>query len=197
MLSERVLRILAASAIVPAGATLNFLLFWSFFDFWRRHRALTYVMMLGDLALIGVLLYVFRRLVFAARIDAPVILQALGWALIVASGVLGFVADRQIGIRVRSFTPFFEEQGRIRLVTSGAYGVVRHPIYAAGLYYQLGATFVTGYVAVAAAFVVLALGAAWFTRREEERLVGLLEDRDAYDRYRARVPALFPWPRRR
>jgi protein-S-isoprenylcysteine O-methyltransferase Ste14 len=53
---------------------------------------------------------------------------------------------------VRSFGPFFEparasgasaerdEALRARpfeLVTSGAYAIVRHPIYAAGLYFQL------------------------------------------------------------
>ena len=45
--------------------------------------------------------------------------------------VLGFAADRQIGIRVRLFTPFFDRHGRIELKTTGAYGIVRHPIYAA------------------------------------------------------------------
>jgi protein-S-isoprenylcysteine O-methyltransferase Ste14 len=55
----------------------------------------------------------------------------------------------------------------------------------------------TGFVAVAAAAVVFLLGALWFTRQEERRLVGLLADPAAYDRYRARVPALFPMVRRR
>ena len=36
------------------------------------------------------------------------------------------------------------------------------------------------------------LGAFWFTRQEERWLKGLLEDPDEYERYKARVPALFP-----
>jgi protein-S-isoprenylcysteine O-methyltransferase Ste14 len=44
---------------------------------------------------------------------------------------------------------------------------------------------------------VLTLGALWFTQQEERRLVALLDDPDAYDRYRARVGALVPRLRRR
>jgi protein-S-isoprenylcysteine O-methyltransferase Ste14 len=39
---------------------------------------------------------------------------------------------------------------------------------------------------------VLAAGALWFTRQEERRLVALLDDPAAYERYRRRVPALLP-----
>jgi protein-S-isoprenylcysteine O-methyltransferase Ste14 len=40
------------------------------------------------------------------------------------------------------------------------------------------------------------LGALWFTRQEERRLVELLADPTAYDGYRARVGRLFPKLRR-
>jgi protein-S-isoprenylcysteine O-methyltransferase Ste14 len=190
------MRLLAALAIVPAGATFYFFVFWHWFDVWRRHRVLTYVMMLGTFAALGAGIYAFRGLVFAERVDFPVWIEAVGWALIAAASLLGFVADRQIGIRVRSFTPFFEASGRIQLKTTGAYGIVRHPIYAGGLGFQVGSFLVTGYLGVAVAWAVLALGAAWFTRREEERLAPLLDDPGAYQRYRDRVPALCPWPRR-
>jgi protein-S-isoprenylcysteine O-methyltransferase Ste14 len=93
--------------------------------------------------------------------------------------------------------PFFEDHGRIELITTGAYGVVRHPIYATGVGFQLGALLVTGYPAIAVASVVFAAGATWFTRQEERRLIELLDDPATYDRYRARVPALWPWPRPR
>ena len=111
--------------------------------------------------------------------------------------LFGWVADRQLGLRVRAFTPCFEEGGSLGLKTTGAYGVVRHPIYAAGLWYQVGVFLVTGVVAVAAAALVFGLGALWFTRQEEARLVRLLRDPAQYQRYRAAVPALLPWPRRR
>jgi protein-S-isoprenylcysteine O-methyltransferase Ste14 len=55
----------------------------------------------------------------------------------------------------------------------------------------------TGYPAVAIAWAVFTLGAMWFTRHEEKRLAALLDDPAEYERYRERVPALFPWIGRR
>jgi protein-S-isoprenylcysteine O-methyltransferase Ste14 len=193
MTQERAMRILAASAIIWAGATPYFLLFWTWFDHWRKHRAQTYTLMFGTLVAVGAATYGLRDFVFGMRIVIPGWGHGIGWVLVGLSTLLGFVADRQIGIRVRSFTPFFETGGRIELKTSGAYGVVRHPIYAAGIGYQLGVFLVTGYVAVIVAWDVLVLGALWFTRQEERRLIELLADPTEYERYRAEVPALFPW----
>ncbi len=189
---ERALLVLALSAILPAGATLYFFVFWRWFDTWRRHRVLALAMMIGTLVALGAAVFAFRRTVFAARVAMPAWAQAIGWVVVAIASLFGFVADRQIGMRVRSFTPFFDADGRIELKTRGAYGVVRHPIYAAGLGYQLGLFLVTGFVAVAVALVVLGLGAMWFTRQEERRLIALLDDPGAYARYRARVPALVP-----
>src|SRR5262249_13380299 len=156
-----------------------------------RHRVLTWTLMLATIYGLGAAAYVWRDEVLAPSLamPMPVPVQALGWAIVLAASVFGTVADRQIGLRVRSFAPFFAEAGRIRLVTTGAYGVVRHPIYAAGIWFQLGALLVSGSLAVAIACGVLAGGACWFTRQEERRLVALLDDPAAYERYRARVPA--------
>lgn len=123
--------------------------------------------------------------------------KGIGWALIALSAVFGWTADRQIGMRVRSFMPFFDRRGHIDLRTTGAYGVVRHPIYAAGICFQLGTFLVTGYPGVLLACAVWTLAALWFTRQEEERLKALLDDPEDYDRYRERVPALFPRMSRR
>lgn len=190
------MRILAMTAILPAGATLYFILFWRWFDHWRKHRVATYSMMLGTFVVLGVAVHRFRSPVFACQLEVPWWLAAIGWVVAALACLLGFVADRQIGIRVRSFTPFFETQGRIVLETRGAYAIVRHPIYAAGIAYQLGVLLITGYLAVGLAWVVLTLGALWFTRQEERRLMELLEDPGAYERYRSRVPGLFPWFKR-
>jgi protein-S-isoprenylcysteine O-methyltransferase Ste14 len=149
-------------------------------------------MLLGSFGGVGGLVAVLHRWTFAGRLHPPAWMQATGWAVVVVASAFGTVADRQIGLRVRSFTPFFETHGRLELKTSGAYGVVRHPIYAAGIADQLGIFLVTGYPVVAVACVVLALGAQWFTRQEEARLVALLDDPAEYERYRERVPALRP-----
>jgi protein-S-isoprenylcysteine O-methyltransferase Ste14 len=190
-----VLRALALFMIMRAAATIYFFVFWRWFEMWRRHRTAALVMMVGTFAVIGVATVMSRDVLLATRLALPVPLQAIGWAIIIVAGVLGADADRQIGPRVRYFKPFFEG-GRIELRTTGAFGIVRHPIYASWILFQLGAFLVTGYVAVVFACAVLALGALWFTRQEEKRIIALLEDPTAYDRYRQRVPALFPRLRR-
>jgi protein-S-isoprenylcysteine O-methyltransferase Ste14 len=192
---EALLRIIALVAVVPAGATLYFFVFWRWFEFWRRHRLATYALMIGTFVVIGVAAAHWSNELLAPRATVPLVVQGIGWTLMAIANLFGFIADRQIGLRVRSFTPFFEEQGRIQLETTGAYGVVRHPIYAAGVWFQLGAFLATGYVVALVACAVLLAGALWFTRQEERRLRELLDDPTAYDRYRARVPALLPWPR--
>ena len=197
MLYAQALRVLALPAVLPAGATLYFVVFWGWFAFWRRHRVATYVLMFGTLIGLGVAVWVWRQRVLGEVVALPGLVHAVGWGLVVIANLFGWVADRQLGLRVRAFTPFFEEGGSLELKTTGAYGVVRHPIYAAGLWYQVGVFLVTGVVAVAAAALVFGLGALWFTRQEEARLVRLLRDPAQYQRYRAAVPALLPWPRRR
>ena len=187
------MRTLALIAIVPAAATLYFAIFWSGFAYWRKHAVPTYTMMF---AIIGGCIagaVVERDALLAHAVAMPVVVQMIGAFVIAAACVLGTIADRQIGFRVRSFMPFFEDRGRIDLVTTGAYSVVRHPIYASGIYFQIGAFLVTGQVSIVAALLVLALGARWFTAQEERRLVELLKDPEAYARYRKRVPRLVRW----
>lgn len=187
------MRVLSLTALLPAGATLYFFVFWRWFGFWRRHAVATYTMMLGTFVGLGAAAHAFRDHVFAHRLAMPLACRVVGWTIVGLSGVLALVADRQLGLRVRAFRPFFDDAGRIELQTTGAYALVRHPIYSAGIGYQLGVFLVAGHLSVLAAAVVFAVGAVWFTRQEERRLVELLDDPASYQRYRAEVPALFPW----
>jgi protein-S-isoprenylcysteine O-methyltransferase Ste14 len=175
------------------GAPLWFLVFWHWFDFWRTRRTLTYSVWAALFIAVAAVVALTLDALFGPRFAPPPWSAVTGWALMAATTVFGAVADRQLGTRVRSFMPFFDEGHRhIRLRTSGAYAVVRHPIYAAGVWFALGMFLVTGYWVLLASLVVFTLSALWFTRQEERRLTALLEDPTEYDRYRARVGALFP-----
>lgn len=184
--------VLAILAIAAALATVWFLLFWTWFAFWRRRPVLAYAVMASTLCGGVAACVAWRSTLLRPRIEMAVWTQAIGWTVIAVVAVFGTIADAQIGIRVRSFMPFFDRSGRLELVTTGAYGVVRHPIYAAGMWFQIGVFLVTGYTSILGAFAVFGLGALWFTRREEERLMELLDDPNEYVRYRRAVPALFP-----
>ena len=183
---------LALYAMLPAAATFYFYVFWRWFDVWRARRSLTYVLFGSSFVVVGVVVVVGRRWSLAGRFEPPAPVEWLGWAAIAVSVVFGTVADRQIGLRVRTFMPLFDQHGRVELKTTGAYGVVRHPIYASGSAFQLGVFLVTGYPGVLVAWAIFTLGAVWFTAQEERHLVALLDDPTAYDRYRHSVPALVP-----
>jgi len=157
--------VIAFVTILPAAATFYFFVFWRWFGFWRKHRTLTYAFFGGTFVAVGVSVAVAHQWTFAGRLTTPFWMQALGWLLIVAATIFGTIADRQIGLRVRSFMPFFDDHGHLSLKTNGAYGVVRHPIYAAGSWFQLGGFLVTGYPAIMVAWAVFTLGATWFARR--------------------------------
>jgi protein-S-isoprenylcysteine O-methyltransferase Ste14 len=191
-----VTRTLVYLAISPmAAAPVLFGLFWAGFAWWRRHRLTTYLMFAAVLAAFGYAAHELRAELFGGQLALPAYAPAIGWLLVAVTFAFALVADRQLGLHVRSFGPFFAAEGRIELLTTGAYGVVRHPLYAAGIGYQLGVFLISSLPAVALACAWFTLGALWFTRQEEKRLITLLADPTEYDRYRARVPALLPWPR--
>ena len=155
--------VLALAAIFPAVATPFFFVFWQWFDVWRRHQAAIACVLVATVASWVAALIVWRAWWLASVIALPAAAHVVGWTIAAASFVLSVVADRQLGLRVRAGLPLLDGE-RIRLRTRGAYAVVRHPIYAAGIYYQVGMFLVTGMVAIAVAGVVLTLGALWFTR---------------------------------
>jgi protein-S-isoprenylcysteine O-methyltransferase Ste14 len=175
----------------PAAA-LWFFFFWRWFDFWKTRRDLTYVMLGTTFVVTGALLAAAHRVVLAGRVELLLWVEVIGWLVMALASAFVLVADRQIGFRVRSFAPFFDDVGHLDLKTTGAYGVVRHPIYAGGSLFQLGAFLATGYPGVLVAWALFTLGARWFTAQEERRLVSLLDDPGEYERYRESVPRLLP-----
>ena len=117
----------------------------------------------------------------------PDSLRLAGVPLIAAGAAIAIASARALG---RALTPFPRPRPGGRLVTSGPYGVVRHPIYAAGLLCFAGYALVTSLPALAA---TVALGAAWYGKAAvEERL--LAERHPEYQAYARRTRRRFvPW----
>jgi len=78
-----------------------------------------------------------------------------------------------------------------RVVDTGPYGLVRHPIYTGLLLAALGTAVAKGTVLGVAGAVVLALG-MWLKARAEEAWLSKELGPDAYNEYRSRVPMLIP-----
>lgn len=82
-----------------------------------------------------------------------------------------------------------------RLIDTGPYGVVRHPIYA-GLILALWATAIQKGTPMSLIGVLLMSLGFWIKARLEECFLAALLPAGAYDAYRCRVPMLFPSVRR-
>ena len=119
---------------------------------------------------------------------------ALEWSLLgVALAGFAFTWWARIHLgRLWSADLTFKEGHRI--VDSGPYAIVRHPIYA-GLYLAAAATFaIRACPAVATGFAFYLIG-YWVKAREEERFLAEQLEPQAYDSYRRRVPMLLPFLR--
>jgi protein-S-isoprenylcysteine O-methyltransferase Ste14 len=112
--------------------------------------------------------------------SASVQVALAGAALAVAGAVVAGVAARALG---RGLTPFPRPPGSVTIVERGPYGLVRHPMYAAGSLFFAGYSLALSPAALAftAALVVL-----WGLKaRVEERF--LLAAEPEYAGYRERV----------
>ncbi|HET9673231.1 MAG TPA: isoprenylcysteine carboxylmethyltransferase family protein [Gaiellaceae bacterium] len=118
------------------------------------------------------------------------LLAALGAVLSLLAAILGVWAWRTLD---RSATAYPRPRDGGRLIESGPYEFVRHPIYAAGLLFFTGYALATSPVAF---IPLVALALLWRNKAAYEEDL-LVERYPEYREYRARVPGGFvPRPAR-
>jgi protein-S-isoprenylcysteine O-methyltransferase Ste14 len=110
-----------------------------------------------------------------AAYTVGVTLFALGLLLLAIAGL-------QLGT---SLTPFPAPREDQQLTTTGAFALVRHPMYGGGILIALGWTIVFGSVVGLGLTLVLAIFLDLKARREE---VWLNESLDGYEAYQERTP---------
>jgi protein-S-isoprenylcysteine O-methyltransferase Ste14 len=111
----------------------------------------------------------------------------LGWLVLSASAVFGWLPIFEF--KKRGGVP--EDQSYIkttRLVTSGVYGVVRHPQFLAGVLICLSMMLISQHPYSVVAGIVAAFTYAYEVVPADRRLVEKFGD--PYQRYKERVPAL-------
>ncbi|HUR99535.1 MAG TPA: isoprenylcysteine carboxylmethyltransferase family protein, partial [Pyrinomonadaceae bacterium] len=125
---------------------------------------------------------------FVASDAVNVVLQVFAVLLSINSVWLSMSAIRELGKQWSFQARLIEDH---QLVTSGVYGLVRHPIYTA----MLGKLIATGIVlshwaVVLGAVVIFLIGTTIRTRLEEHLLAGAFGA--SFEKWKARVPALIP-----
>jgi protein-S-isoprenylcysteine O-methyltransferase Ste14 len=114
--------------------------------------------------------------------DYAVAAYTLGGTLFALGLLLLATAGLQLGT---SLTPFPAPREDQQLTTTGAFALVRHPMYGGGILIALGWTIVFASVVGLGLTLVLAIFLDLKARREE---VWLNESLDDYDVYRKRTP---------
>jgi protein-S-isoprenylcysteine O-methyltransferase Ste14 len=79
-----------------------------------------------------------------------------------------------------------------RVVDTGPYSLVRHPIYTGLLASALATTIAQATATALGGWILIALG-LWMKARAEERFLGAELESQAYASYRLRVPMLLPF----
>jgi protein-S-isoprenylcysteine O-methyltransferase Ste14 len=121
------------------------------------------------------------------RFPFPDACRIAGIALTLAGAALMLSAGIRLG---RSLTPLPFPRDDARLATTGAYALVRHPMYGGGLILCLGwVLWVQSWLTLGYALALFVLLDA--KSRREERW--LMERFPAYDAYRRRVRKLIPF----
>ncbi len=82
-----------------------------------------------------------------------------------------------------------------RVVDTGPFAIVRHPIYTGFILAALSMAIARGTSLSFLGLALIVLG-FWLKARLEERFLRAELGPDAYDAYAGRVPMLVPWPRR-
>jgi len=146
----------------------------------RRDALIVYGLVVGFVVWIVLMPLDVKRFHWTRALTLP--FNVLGGVLLLLAWVF----------MVRSFTdnPFLSPLVRIqterghRVVTTGVYGLVRHPMYLAAVLMFVGAPLLTGSVAALIAGAVLTLLLAFRIVSEEQLLI---VDLPGYDEYRDRV----------
>jgi protein-S-isoprenylcysteine O-methyltransferase Ste14 len=115
-------------------------------------------------------------------------LTYLGVAICVVAGAIFIWAKVRLG---GQFSPCCDSLVANRLIDTGPYAYVRHPIYSANLAWQLGALLATGSLWIIINVAILLLYYVTSARQEEQALSKELPE---YRDYMARTGAFLPPP---
>lgn len=116
----------------------------------------------------------------------PLLLRLMGVVVL----LIGLIAGAQGAFNLGdSLSPLPEPIPGAPLVTEGAYGRCRHPLYQSLLLCSLGLTLLLGSLLHLGLFLALAVVLALKARREEQRLCLVHPD---YPTYRRQTPAILP-----
>ena len=171
---------------------MSLILLHLFIGFWRRVGRPSYLILFFLWVPIGYVLSLHSDALLWMGFPESLAVRAVGLALIVLAVVLHAWTADLLGLKATLGLAELDPVDVKRpLVTSGPFGVVRHPSYLAHTMFLLGTFLVAGYLAIGVIVVLDLLLTYFVTIPLEER--ELLKRYGAeYQAYRKTVPKLLP-----
>lgn len=123
----------------------------------------------------------------APSVAASVGLAVAGAALVVAGSAVNVLGRIRLGGNWANQVTVYEDQ---TLVSTGVFGLVRHPLYASLIWMFTGASLVYHNAAALAATLLIFVPAMWYRACQEEQF--LAQQFPEYADYQHRVGMLFP-----
>jgi protein-S-isoprenylcysteine O-methyltransferase Ste14 len=115
----------------------------------------------------------------------------VGWVM-VGLTVIGFLFCWWARIHLgKLWSGWITKKEGHRIIDTGPYALVRHPIYTGILFSAIALVVVKGTLFAVAGAIILIIG-YWIKARLEERFLGQELGAEAYDDYARRVPMLIP-----
>jgi protein-S-isoprenylcysteine O-methyltransferase Ste14 len=139
---------------------------------------------------LAVLVAVGTSLIDAAQREftSPVACAVAGGIFLAVGWGIAYAANREIA---GHWSPSIEKTDRQQLVSSGIYGVVRHPLYLSGVLFMAGTNIYFrcgwGWLGTLLALIIILLRIPLEERKLEARFG------EQYRAYRQKTRAIFPW----
>lgn len=157
-------------------------------QWWRGEKGEFWVLAQLILSVGFILLPIYP---IAAIDHLPPAWRYLSWGLTVLCGLIAAILLLWGGVELgANLTPLPHPKDDSELVTSGIYGVVRHPIYSGVIFIAMGYSCWQLSCSHAIGAMLLALFFDIKARKEEQWLRTKFSE---YDVYQARVKKLIPW----
>ncbi len=158
----------------------------------KRLGALTYAISLLMWLPLAIFIYQNRAFFLYFNIDIHLILKIIGGFLLITGILLHIWTLRLLGLWGLIGLPEISKKVKGRLVTEGAFSIVRHPTYVAHTMIFSGVFLITGIIAVGIITILdlLFVLALIIPMEERELLVRFGEE---YKDYKERVPRFLPF----
>jgi len=158
----------------------------------RRLGILTYVLLFTIWAPLGFFIYKNRSLILGPDLTFPLVLRMAGWALFISGLLLQFWAIRLLSLWGLIGLSEISDAIEGRLITTGAFSMVRHPTYLAHTMIFSGVFLITGVVAVGIITILDLLFVLTLIIPLEEREL-FTRFGEEYRYYKERVPMFLPF----